>query len=63
MPLMNGQTTAYIDILMGVKVNTVKSLIHKPAYSHHTVHAPGLTNQNNYDVYSYVNVASYYMQN
>ena len=46
MPSMNGQTTAYIDIPMGVKVNTVKSLIHKPTYSHHTVHAPGLTNQN-----------------
>lgn len=46
MPSMNGQTTAYTDILMGVKVNIVKLLIHKPAYSHHTIHASGLTNQN-----------------
>ena len=56
MPLMNGQITAYIDILMGVKVNTVKSLIHKSAYSHHTVHTPGYKSK--YNVYSYVNVAS-----
>ena len=52
---VNRQTIAYTDIAMGVKVSTLKLLIHKPAYSHHTC---TWLNKRKYDYgHSYVSTA------